>query len=68
MKTYATREVSYLFEIPIHTVQRIWNRAKETSNNGDVDVFHKRSGNCSRKRIPLYLNKFLDTHYTREPL
>ncbi|CAA7027457.1 unnamed protein product [Microthlaspi erraticum] len=55
-----TREVSDLLSVPMKTVQRIWNRAKETSHGGGVDVSHKR-GNSGRKPIPLDLDKILAT-------
>ncbi|XP_010445048.1 PREDICTED: uncharacterized protein LOC104727658 [Camelina sativa] len=47
-----TREVSNYFSVPILMVQKIWRRAIETVHNtGTVDVSHRRSINCGRKRI-----------------
>lgn len=60
-KNDTTREVSNLFGVSISTVQRIWNRAKETANDGDINVSHRRSGNCGRKQISLDLSKVRDT-------
>lgn len=37
----------------IATVQRIWKQAKATSNSGKVNVSHRRTGNCGRKRITI---------------
>ena len=48
-----TKEVSQQFSVPVLTVQRIWQRAKETASSGRVDVSNRKSGNCGRKRITL---------------
>lgn len=60
-KKNTTREVSNLFGVSIQTVQRIWNQAKETANDGEINVSHRRSGNYGRKQIPLDLPKVLAT-------
>ena len=57
LKKNTTREVSELFLVSIRTVQRIWQQAKETSNGEAVNVCHKKSRNCGRKKIPLNLNQ-----------
>ncbi|CAL9228744.1 unnamed protein product, partial [Arabidopsis halleri] len=57
LKKNTTREVSDLFSVPIWTVQRIWRRAIETTNNGKVDVSQRRTGNCGRKRISLDMDQ-----------
>ncbi|KAG7588840.1 hypothetical protein ISN44_As07g011640 [Arabidopsis suecica] len=49
----ATREVSNQFSVPIVIVQRIWKRAKETAASGKVNVSHRRTWNCGRKRISI---------------
>lgn len=48
-----TRDVSLQFSVSIATVQRIWKRAKATANSGRVNVSHRRTGNCGRKRITI---------------
>ncbi|XP_010462700.1 PREDICTED: uncharacterized protein LOC104743302 [Camelina sativa] len=41
----------------IDPVQRIWKQAKDTSNGEEVNVSHKKSGRCGRKRITLDLDQ-----------
>lgn len=55
-----TREVSDLFMVPIRTVQRIWKQAKDTSNDEEVNVSHKKTGRCGRKKIQLDLNQVME--------
>ena len=47
----------HLFSVPIWTIQRIWRRAIETSDNGKVDVSQRRTGNCGCKRISLDMDQ-----------
>ncbi|XP_017240013.1 uncharacterized protein LOC108212812 [Daucus carota subsp. sativus] len=47
------REVSAIFSISSRTVARIWKQATQSSNNGAINVSHKRSKNCGRKRIEI---------------
>lgn len=60
-----TREVSELFMVYVQTVRRIWKQAKETSNEGDVNVSHKTTRRCGRKRIPLDLNQVKDIPFQK---
>ncbi|RIA05142.1 hypothetical protein BRARA_K00573 [Brassica rapa] len=55
-----TREVSDLFMVPIRTVQRIWKQTKDTSNDEEVNVSHKKTGRCGRKKIQLELNQVME--------
>lgn len=48
-----TKEVSHQFSVSIATVQRIWRQAKATANTGKVNVSHRRTENCGRKRITI---------------
>ncbi|XP_013608030.1 PREDICTED: uncharacterized protein LOC106314747 isoform X1 [Brassica oleracea var. oleracea] len=48
-----TRDVSLQFSVSIATVQRIWKQAKAIANSGRVNVSHRRTGNCGRKRITI---------------
>lgn len=60
-----TREVSDLFLVPIRTVQRIWKQAKDTSNDEEVNVSHKKTGHCGRKKIPLDLNQVMEIPFRK---
>ncbi|XP_010474143.1 PREDICTED: uncharacterized protein LOC104753613 [Camelina sativa] len=57
LNRYHTKEVSDLFSVPIQIVRKIWRRAKETAKDGKVDVSHRRTGNCGRKKIALDVDK-----------
>lgn len=57
LKRDTTKEVSELFSVPIRTVQRVWKRAKDTENGAVVDVAHRRSKNCGRKKVQVDLNR-----------
>jgi len=60
-----TREVSDLFLVPIRTVQRIWKQAKDTSNDEEVNVSHKKTRHCGRKKIPLDLNQVMEIPFRK---
>lgn len=60
-----TREVSDLFMVYVQTVRRIWKQAKETSNEGEVNVSHKTTRRCGRKRIPLDFNQVKDIPFQK---
>ncbi|KAJ0265244.1 hypothetical protein HA466_0015680 [Hirschfeldia incana] len=59
LKTNTTRLVSELFLVSIRTVHRIWKQAKETSNGKEVNVCHKKTGRCGRKKIHVDLNQVM---------
>lgn len=49
----------------IRTVQTIWKQAKDTSNDEEVNVSHKKTGHCGRKKIPLDLNQVMDIPFRK---
>ncbi|KAJ0247163.1 hypothetical protein HA466_0166060 [Hirschfeldia incana] len=59
LKEYHTTEVSNLFSVPLQTVQKIWRRAKNTSNGEAVDVSHRRKGKCGRKKTHIDLSRIV---------
>ncbi|KAJ0034587.1 hypothetical protein Pint_24912 [Pistacia integerrima] len=50
--------VASVFSIYVRTVHRIWRQVKNSGMH--VDVSHKRTGNCGRKRIQIDLTQFLE--------
>lgn len=60
LKRKTTKEVSALYSVPIRTVQRIWKRAKDTTNGTINDVCHRKTNNCGRKRIEIDLSRIKD--------
>ena len=55
-----TQEVASIFSVSLRTVQRIWKRGKNTPNGAIVDVSHKKTKNCGRKRVEIDLNRIVD--------
>ncbi|XP_074352653.1 uncharacterized protein LOC141691797 [Apium graveolens] len=56
LKWGTTKAVANEFSVTMRTVQRIWKRAKETSN-GVVNVSHLKTKNCGRKRVQIDLQQ-----------
>ncbi|KAL8107287.1 hypothetical protein AgCh_023913 [Apium graveolens] len=56
LKWGTTKAVANEFSVTMRTVQRIWKRAKETSN-GVVNVSHLKIKNCGRKRVQIDLQQ-----------
>lgn len=59
LKKDTSRSVASLFSVSMRTVQRIWKQAKNSLNAcGVVDVSHRKTKNCGRKRIQIDVEKF----------
>ena len=46
-------------------MQRIWKQAKDTSNDEEVNVSHKKTRHCGRKKIPLDLNQVMEIPFRK---
>lgn len=55
------REVSNLYLMHIRTVQRIWKQSKENPAGELVDLSQKRKNRCGRKKIPIDIQRIIDT-------
>ena len=51
IKRNTTMEVSSLLSVDVRVVQQIWKQAKQTPNGTRVDVSHKKTKRCGRKRV-----------------
>lgn len=56
------KEVATIFSISNRTVSHIWKRAKQSSESDTVNVNHRRSKNCGRKRIQIDPEQFKKIH------
>ena len=56
LKMGTTKTVANEFSVSMRTVQRIWKKAKETSN-GVIDVSHHKTKNYDRKRVQIDLQQ-----------
>lgn len=65
LQKHHTTEVSHSFSVPVQTVRKIWRRAKNTSSGEDVDVSHRRKGNCGRKKVHIDLSRIVDVPLRR---
>ncbi|KAK1360341.1 hypothetical protein POM88_044815 [Heracleum sosnowskyi] len=65
LKKGTTKAVALLFSVSMTTVQRIWRRAKESSNIEGVDVSHRRTKNCGRKRVQFNSEQFKNIPLSR---
>ncbi|KAL6564551.1 hypothetical protein OROMI_016001 [Orobanche minor] len=52
-----TRDISQKFSVSTRTITRIWTQSKNTIN-GVVDVSHRKTKNCGRKRVEIDYEKF----------
>ncbi|KAK1396602.1 hypothetical protein POM88_006465 [Heracleum sosnowskyi] len=57
LKKGTSRSIASFFSISMRIVQRICKQSK-SCNGGVVDVSHKRTKNCGRKRIEIDVEKF----------
>lgn len=62
------REVSNLYLMHIRTVQRIWKQAKDTPAGVLVDVSQRRKNRCGRKKIPIDIQRIIDTPLHRRTI
>lgn len=53
LKRKTTTEVSNLFSVNLRTIERIWRQSKNTTDGVVVDVSHKKTKNCGRKRVSI---------------
>lgn len=65
LKKDTTKSVALLFSVSMTTVQRIWRRAKESSNKEEVDVSHRRTKNCGRKKLQMDVERFKNIPLSR---
>ncbi|KAK1353633.1 hypothetical protein POM88_051998 [Heracleum sosnowskyi] len=58
LKKKTTRDVASIFSVSIRTVQRIWKRSRENTEDGVANVSHRETKNCGRKRIEIDIEQF----------
>lgn len=65
LKRDTTKIVASIFGVSIRTIQRIWKQSKNNSNNGVIDVSHRRTKNCGRKRVQLDFQRIQEIPLSR---
>ncbi|KAK1389474.1 hypothetical protein POM88_017652 [Heracleum sosnowskyi] len=58
LKKKTTRDVASIFSVSIRTVQRIWKRSREHTEDGVANVSNRKTKNCGRKRIEIDMERF----------
>lgn len=58
LKKKTTIDVASLFSVSKCTVQRIWKRSFENTENGIGNVSHRKTKNCGRKRTQIDMEQF----------
>lgn len=60
-----TKNIASKFSVSIRVSQRIWKQVKDTPVNGKVDVSHRKTKNCGRKRVTIDLEQFRNVPLSR---